>query len=83
MSENASPRGHAPRSAGAMGNLMMTFLVMVVGLALTPTIGASASTAAANLTGAAATLCMMIPLFWVVIIIAIGVAAVYVQLKGM
>ena len=65
-----------------MGQLFMTFLLMVVGLALTPTVATSATTAAAALTGAAATLCGLIPLFWVVIILAIGIAAIYVQLKG-
>jgi len=65
-----------------MGQLFMTFLLMVVGLALTPTIATSSTTAAAALSGAAATLCGLIPLFWVVIILAIGIAAIYVQLKG-
>ena len=65
-----------------MGQLFMTFLLMVVGLALTPTIATSSTTAAAALSGAAVTLCGLIPLFWVVIILAIGIAAIYVQLKG-
>lgn len=68
-----------------MGELFMTFLLIIVGLALTPTIGTS-TTAAADATGitgtAAATLVALVPLFWVIIILAIGVAAVYVQLKG-
>lgn len=68
-----------------MGELFMTFLLIIVGLALTPTIGTS-TTAAAGATGitgtAAAILVALVPLFWVIIILAIGVAAVYVQLKG-
>lgn len=65
-----------------MGNLFMTFLLIVIALALTPTVASSVTTAAASLTGAAATLCNLIPLFWVVIIIAVGVAAIYMQMKG-
>jgi len=60
----------------------MTFLLIIIGLALTPTVATSTTTAAAALTGAAATLCNLVPLFWVVIILAIGIAAVYVQIKG-
>lgn len=65
-----------------MGELFMTFLLMIIGLALTPTVATSTTTAAAALDGAAATLCNLVPLFWVVIILAIGIAAVYVQIKG-
>jgi len=69
-----------------MGSLFMTFLLMVIALALTPTINSSVTdvtgTGGSNLTGAAKTLATLIPLFWVVIIIAIGVAAIYVQMKG-
>jgi hypothetical protein len=62
--------------------LFMTFLLMVVGLALTPTVAEQATTAAAGLTGAAAALMDLVPLFWVIIILAIGIAAVYYQFKG-
>ena len=69
-----------------IGSLFMTFLLMVIALALTPTIQSSVTdvtgTGGTNLTGAAKTLAGLIPLFWVVIIIAIGVAAIYVQMKG-
>jgi len=70
-----------------MGQLMMTFLLIVIGLALTPTIQSSVTgvtgAGAGNLTGAAKAMALLVPLFWVIIIIAIGVAAVYVQFKGM
>ena len=70
----------------SMGSLFMTFLLIVIALALTPTIQSSVAavtgTGGSNLTGAAKTLCGLIPLFWVVIIIAIGVAAIYMQMKG-
>jgi hypothetical protein len=64
-----------------IGEIFMTFLLVIIGLALTPTVQTSTTTAAAALSGAAATLCGLIPLFWVVIILAIGIAAVYIQLK--
>ena len=70
-----------------MGQLFMTFLLEIIGLALTPTIQSSVTgvTGAGgnNLTGAALALANLVPLFWVIIILAVGVAAVYVQFKGM
>lgn len=68
--------------ANKIADIFMTFLLVVIGLALTPTIATSTTTAAAALDGAAATLCALVPLFWVVIILAIGIAAVYIQLKS-
>jgi len=68
-----------------MTSLFMTFLLMIIGLALTPTVASSVTTAAAaaGIVGtAAATLLGLVPLFWVVIILAIGIAAVYAQMKG-
>lgn len=65
-----------------MTALFMTFLLIIIGLALTPTVAETSTTAAAALTGAAATLMDLVPLFWVVIILAIGIAAVYFQMKG-
>lgn len=71
--------------ANKMGELFMTFLLIIIALALTPTVGTSTVAAAAGsgITGTvAATLIALVPVFWVVIILAIGVAAVYMQLKG-
>lgn len=68
--------------ANKIADIFMTFLLVVIGLALTPTIATSTTTASAALDGAAATLCSLVPLFWVVIILAIGIAAVYIQLKS-
>lgn len=71
--------------ANKMGELFMTFLLIIIALALTPTVGTSTVAAAAGsgITGTvAATLIVLVPVFWVVIILAIGVAAVYMQLKG-
>jgi len=70
-----------------MGQLFITFLLIVIGLALTPTIQSSVTAVTGagegNLTGAAKAMALLVPLFWVIIIVAIGVAAVYVQFKGM
>jgi len=68
--------------ASKVSDLFMTFLLMIIGLALTPTVASSTTTAAAALDGAAATLVALVPLFWVVIVLAIGIAAIYVQMKG-
>lgn len=68
-----------------MGKLFLTFLVMIVGLALTPTVQNSVisvtGTGGDNLTGSALALAQLISLFWVIIILSIGVAAVYQQFK--
>lgn len=69
-----------------MGQLFMVFLLIIIALALTPTIQSSVTditgAGAGNLTGSALALALLIPLFWVVIILAIGVVAVYQQFKG-
>lgn len=68
-----------------LASLFGTFLLIIIALALTPTVAASVTTAAAaaGIVGtAAATLLGLVPLFWVVIILAIGVAAIYVQMKS-
>jgi hypothetical protein len=69
-------------SSSKMTSLFMTFLLMIIGLALTPTVQTSVTAAVGSLEGAAATLMGLVPLFWVVIILAIGIAAVYSQMKG-
>lgn len=72
------------KSSHDMGNLFMTFLLIIIGLALTPTIASSVTAAVSGLGSdtAAIALVNLVPLFWVIIILAIGVAAVYVQMKG-
>lgn len=66
---------------GKIKDIMSTLLAIVIGLALTPVVGTAATDAAENLTGAAATLVGLVPLFWVVIVLAIGASAVYAQLQ--
>lgn len=64
-----------------LSGIFMTFLFMIVGLALTPTVTDMVTTAAVNLTGAAAAIVDLVPLFWVILIIAIGLAALVSWLK--
>lgn len=69
-----------------LGGIMMTFLFMVVGLALTPTVVEQVANitgvGGSNLTGAALAIAALIPLFWVILIIGIGLAAIVVWLRA-
>lgn len=68
-----------------MGRVLTTFLLMVIALALTPTVQeqvtAVTGAGAGNLTGAALAICLLVPLFWVISIIGIGVGSIYYFLK--
>lgn len=66
-----------------MGDIFNTFLLMLLGIALTPTIDDYVTTQLVNLTGAAGALVDLIPLLWIFVIIGIGGAAVYKQFKAM
>jgi len=69
-----------------LSGIMMTFLFMVVGLALTPTVVEQVAnitgTGGNNLTGAALAIAQLIPLFWVILIIGIGLAAIVTWLRN-
>lgn len=67
-----------------MGNLFVTFLLIIIGLSLTGTVADTVTTAVGDLAAytAAAALVALVPLFWVIIILSVGVAAIYVQMKG-
>lgn len=69
----------------SLSGILMTFLFMLIGLALTPTIteqvGNVTGVGGNNLTGAALAIAALIPLFWVILILAIGVAAIVVWLR--
>ena len=62
-------------------NLMITLLGVVIGLALSPTVGQFASQAAGNASGAAASIYTLSSLFWALLVLAIGAAAVYKEFK--
>ncbi len=72
-----------------MGGIMAIFLMVVVGLALTPTVqeqvilatGVANATWPGNLSGAAAAIYNLIPLFWVILVVGIGMAGIIVWLK--
>jgi len=77
---------HTKRAAkSGMANIIVTFLMILVGLALTPTIAEQVTGVTGvggnNLTGAALAIARLIPLFWVIILIGIGVSAALVYLK--
>jgi len=69
-----------------ISGLIGAFLMIVVGLALTPTIGESVDHVTGvggdNLTGAALTIMSLVPVFWVIMMIAIPVAYIGIWLKG-
>lgn len=65
-----------------LSGIIFVFLLSIVGLALTPTIQTSSTTAAVNMTGAAKTIIALFPLFWAILMIAIPVAAVVVWLRA-
>lgn len=77
-----------------MSGVMIIFLMIVIGLALTPTVqelvltatsgtyNATDGTGIGNLSGAAAAIYLLIPLFWVILVVGIGMAGIMVWLKG-
>lgn len=69
-----------------MSNLFTTFLLMIIGLALAPNVAEMVTDVTGvggnNLTGSASSLAELIPLFWVIIVLAIGIGAIYTQFKG-
>jgi hypothetical protein len=69
-----------------LSGIIMTFIMMIVGLALTPTVqelvANSLSNALGNLSGAAAAIVTLVPLFWVILVIGIGLASIVVWLRN-
>ena len=70
-----------------MGGIIVLMLILVVGLALTPTIVDLIQTAVAqthgawNMSGAALAIINLVPLFWVIMIIGVVLAGVIVWLR--
>jgi len=72
-----------------LAGLISVFLLSIVGLALTPTVQAQVTTltttgssGAGNLTGSAAAIMNLFPMFWVILMIAIPTAYIAVWLRG-
>ena len=67
-----------------MGSIFTTFLLIILGLALTPNVADSVVAATGgNVTGTAAAIIPLVTVMWVFLVLGIGAAAVYVQFKGM
>ena len=66
-----------------MGDLFNTFLLMLLGLSLTPIVLSTVEDIVVNATGIARTIINLVPLMWVFIILGIGAAAVYAQFHNM
>ncbi len=67
-----------PEKSKGMTQLFMTLILIVIALALTPTIAdAVAAAIVGNVTGTSATLLGLVPLFWVIAILGMGVASIY------
>lgn len=68
-----------------LSGILMTFLFMLIGLALTPTITEQVAgitgVGGFNLTGAALAIAGLIPLFWIILVLAIGVSAIVAWLR--
>ena len=69
-----------------LSGILMTFLFIHARLALTPTITEQVAEVTGvggfNLTGAALAIAELIPLFWIILVLAIGVAAIVSWLKA-
>lgn len=71
-----------------MSGIIALLLILVVGLALTPTVVDLVATAvgggsgAANVTGAAAAIIALVPLFWVILMVGVVLAGVVVWLRS-
>lgn len=73
-----------------MGGIVVIFLMIIIGLALTPTVqeqvilatGVANATWPGNLSGAARAIFLLTPLFWVILVIGVGLAGIIVWLKG-
>lgn len=72
-----------------LGGIVIIFLMIVIGLALTPTVqdlvigatGIANGTWPGNLSGAARAIYLLIPLFWIILVIAVGLAGIIVWLR--
>ena len=65
--------------------IVMIFIITIIGLGLTPTISEQVANVTGiggnNLTGSALAIAYLIPLFWIILILAIGIASLLVWLR--
>jgi hypothetical protein len=75
------------KSGADMGKMFMVFLLLIIGLALTPTVVTQVTTVTGtgvgNLTGAALAMAVLIPLFWVIFLIGYPVVQLYSMFKNL
>lgn len=64
-----------------MATIITLFLVMIVGLVLTPVVSDQVALAAVNETGAVLAVLNLVPLFWVFMIIGLPVGGIYITLR--
>lgn len=71
------------RAALDMGKLFIGFILIIVGLALFPSVQSAVTTALVNASSMVTAVLNLIPLIWVLVVCGIGVAMVYEQFKEM
>jgi hypothetical protein len=71
------------RAAMDMGSLFIGFILIIVGLALYPSVDAAVTTALVNASAMSTAILNLIPLIWVLVVCGIGVSMVYEQFKGL
>lgn len=65
-----------------MGELFFGFILIILGLLLTPTVISTEATAAVNATGAAAALLPLVVVVWVVVVIGLGIALLVTAIRS-
>ena len=66
-----------------MGTLFIGFILIIIGLALQPTIQSSVTVALVNASAMVTAVLNLVPLVWVLVVVGIGVKLVYDQFAGM
>lgn len=72
-----------------ISGVLLIFIMMIIGIALTPAVqeqvlfatGVANATWPGNLSGAAAAIYSLIPLFWIILVLGVGMAGIFVWLK--
>lgn len=61
--------------------IIVILVAVVLGLALSSTVGTFAAQAAGNATGSAATIYNLVPVFWAIFILVIAAAGIYLVMQ--